>query len=445
MFSMPTPIPIAPTGDFASHRSPTATTHHPTHLAITTPATSRLSGDWGFKRPLPSKKTRQAFPVVRIRQVDTIEHVTDYETASDHVMTLKKFQELNLPISVPTRQPDIRRPPRSVFEEDRDITAIEPGQEVALENKRWKFKGPWLAGMTDGEFKKWLEKSVRTRRGEFREYLKEAYAKEQTRQQTAEALKNQRPVPPDVKASDVTDEQYMDYLRDIRQDRLVLFRHVSRFLDLAPLTTDLKYIGSMKPYRAQDFSAENPYSINGPPNTHPSAGISYLRTPSFMDNHPIYGPQKYHPMVKARVLKPRRDAIGVFNPVIGAAGFVIDPPQEQRIQGSGALLVPRGKALSSLDLKGRGGSKLYYKIESATVDSTGKVRVSAMEPPNHEAELVAKELVGECSESEKVYERSMQDDSYEENWAHPGTGRFRQRRSHFYGSGSSYGLGLNNE
>ncbi|KAI0392995.1 hypothetical protein F5Y17DRAFT_434234 [Xylariaceae sp. FL0594] len=447
MFSMPAPIPVAMTADASWDRPSTATTTHPTHQAVITPTTSRLQGDWGFKRPLPAKMTKnKANPTIRIKEIDALEQITDFRTASDHTMSLKKFQELNLPISVPLVSGDTRRTPRSVFEEDRDITALEPGQEVQLESKRWKFKGPWLAGMTDGEFKRWLEKNVRAKRGEFREYLKEAFAKELTKARTADAVKNQQPVPPSVSASDITDEQYMEYLRDVRQDRLVLFRHVSRFLDLAPVATELELLGTLKPNRPQDFDSVNPYSINGPPKTHPSAGISYLRTPSFMENHPIYGPQRYHPMVKARILKPRRDTLGVHNPVIGLAGFVMEPPREQRIGGSSAMnLNPRGRALAQLDLSSRGGSKLFYKVEEAKVGSNGGIRISGSEPPNLTAELVAKELVGECSENEKVYEHSMQDDNYEQSWGQPGTGRFRQRRSHFYSNASTYGLGSNKE
>ncbi|KAI3318653.1 hypothetical protein HD806DRAFT_540000 [Xylariaceae sp. AK1471] len=447
MFSMPTPIPAAP-GDYSSatkHHSATATIPYPTHLTITTPSTSRINGDWGFKRPLPLKTTiKQTYPLVRIRQVDSTEHVTDFRSASDHTMTLKKFQELNLPISVPSEK--ISRQPRSVFEEDGDVTAIEPDQAKATENKRWKFKGPWLAGMTDGEFNKWLEKNVRTKRNEFRAYLKEVYAKDLTEEQRAGAIRDDLPVPPEVKASDITEDQLVEYLRDIRQDRLVLFRHVSRFLDLAPLTTETEYLSSMKLYRPQPFDNENPYGTNGPPITHPSAGLSYLRTPNFMDNHPIYGPQKHHPVVKARILKPRNVGTGVHEPVIGVAGFVADRPLEQRILGSAASLnSPRGRALGQLDLERHGGSKLYYKLDSASIDSGGRVRIGVSEPGHLTVgESVVKELLGETTEKYEVYSKSMQSNAPTELPRNPRS-QGLQRRSQIYGSRESYGLGRNEE
>ncbi|KAK5628397.1 hypothetical protein RRF57_004112 [Xylaria bambusicola] len=453
MFSIPNPIPASP-GDYSSatkHHSATATIPYPTHLTITTPSTSRINGDWGFKRPLPLKTTiKQTIPLVRVRQMDSTEHITDFQSASDHTMTLKKFQELNMSISMPATRTNgfsdkgvIANHPKSVFEEDGDITAIGPEQAQATESNRWKFKGPWLAGMTDGEFGKWLEKSVRTRRAEFHAYLKEVYAKELSEDQRNQAARDNVPVPPEVKASDITELQFIDYLRDIRQDRLVLFRHVSRFLDLAPLATESQYIPNMKPLRPQDFYRENPYSMNGPPITHPSAGLSYLRTPNFMDNHPIYGPQKYHPMVKARILKPMHVATGVPEPIIGVAGFVAERASDQKVLGR-VVTNPRAIVTSNLELDGRGGHKLYYQVDSAIIDSSGRVRINISDPStNSMSELVTKELVGDDGIKNEVYTNAMQDDSTEVS-RNPRPNTFHRKRP-IFGNRQNYGLGNANQ
>ncbi|KAI1133740.1 mitochondrial ribosomal protein MRP51 [Nemania abortiva] len=446
MFSIPNPIPASP-GDHSAatkHHSATATIPYPTHLTITTPSTSRIIGDWGFKRPLPLKTTtQQTIPLVRIRQMDSTEHVTDFRSASDHTMTLKKFQELNMPISVPAARKNdkdlVALYPKSVFEEDGDVTSMEPEQARSTENKRWKFKGPWLAGMTNGEFNKWLENNVRTRRSEFRAYLKEIYAKELTEERRSQAVRDQLPIPPEVKASEITELQFMDYLRDLRQDRLVLFRHVSRFLDLAPLATEAQFLSTMKINRAQQFDKENPYSVNGPPITHPSAGLSYLRTPNFIDNHPIYGPQRNHPPVKARVLKPRYPSVGVIDPVIGVAGFVANRTTDQRILGY-THNSPRAAALSRLEFEHRGGAKLYYKLDSATIDSRGRVNLDISDPGNQEAELVVKEMLGEGSAGDEVYAKSMHDSSTPEVPRNP-MSHHNPRRTHINSSRESYGLG----
>ncbi|KAI0489768.1 mitochondrial ribosomal protein MRP51 [Xylaria cf. heliscus] len=447
MFSMPNPIPASP-GDYSSatkHQSATATAPYPTHLSITTPATSRINGDWGLKRPLPLKTTiKQTIPLVRIRQMDSTEHITDFQSASDHTMTLKKFQELNLPISVPVVRENemnsLASQPTSVFEEDGDITALEPEQARSTENKRWKFNGPWLAGMTDGEFNKWLEKNVRSRRAEFRAYLKETHAKELTEEQTRQAIQDELPVPPEVTPDSITEVQFIEYLRDLRQDRLVLYRHVSRFLDLAPLTTEPKYIASMKYHRSQKFDRPNPYGALGPPITHPSAGLSYLRTYNFIDNHPIYGPQKYHPVVKARVLKPRNTGTGVHDPVIGIAGFVAERPFEQRYLGHAMQNSPRGSALARLELDQRGGAKLYYRADSATVDSSGRLRINISDPAHPAVVCVVQELLGEGDMKMDVYKNSMQD-SWTTEISPDITPSPPRRATHMYGSRTNYGLG----
>ncbi|KAI1823094.1 mitochondrial ribosomal protein MRP51 [Xylaria intraflava] len=452
LFSMPNPIPSSP-GDYSTatkHQSTTATAPYPTHLTITTPSTSRVQGDWGLKRPLPLKTTtKQTFPLVRIRQLDSIEHITDFQSASDHTMTLKKFQGLNLPISVPVSRPtdqlsasSINRP-KSVFEEDRDVTAIEPEQAQAMENQRWKFKGPWLGGMTDGEFNKWLAKKVRPRRAEFHAFLRETLARELTNEAKQNAVRDKLPMPPEVKASEISAAQFMDYIRDLRVDRFALLRHISRFLDLAPvsLVTETSYLATMKIGRSQELSRENPYSVGGPPITHPSAGISYLRTSNFLDNHPIYGPQKYHPMVKARVLKPRNPATFVSQPIIGLAGFVVDSPFDQKIFGRATTLPPRSKALTNLDLENPGGSKLYYKPDFASVDSRGKVNISVSDPPNLESELVAKEMVGENDTTDDVYANAMEGTFAPEMNSRP-VRRFAERTTQAWGSRETYGFGL---
>ncbi|KAJ3558322.1 hypothetical protein NPX13_g9733 [Xylaria arbuscula] len=450
MFSIPNPIPASP-GDFSSatkHHSETATIPYPTHLAITTPSTSRINGDWGFKRPLPLKTTiKQTMPLVRVRQMDSTEHVTDFQSASDHTMTLKKFQELNMSISLPVARVNgvadnstNGRHPTSVFEENGDITAMGPEQAQSPETNRWKFKGPWLAGMTDGEFSKWLEKSVRTRRAEFRFFLKEELAKDLTHTRSDEANRDNLPEPPAVKGSDITEAQFIDYLRDIRKDRLVLFRHVSRFLDLAPLANESKFWTEMKPNRPQDLFKENPYSTHGPPITHPSAGLSYLRTPNFMDNHPIYGPQKYHPVVKARVVKPTHMATAVRDPVIGVAGFIAERANDQKVLGK-SVTNPRQVALSNLNFEGRGGHKLYYQVDSATIDSSGRVRIAVSDPPqNSMTELVAKELVGDDGMKNDVYKGAMQDASTTEVPRNTRPNPLHRRR-HMYGNRQTYGLG----
>ncbi|KAI0387617.1 mitochondrial ribosomal protein MRP51 [Hypomontagnella monticulosa] len=410
MFSMPTPIP-APPGDYSSitkFHSPTATIAYPTHLTVTTTPASRANGDWGFKRPLPLKSTTgTTHPLIRVRQVDSIEHITDFQSASDHTITLRKFQEMSLPISMPVASAtDLYSSstfPTSVFEEEADVTALSDKKKVELANKRWRFSGPWLAGMAPGDFNRFLEKEVRSKRSEFRAFLKKTLAAEMTENQARKAREAGETEPPEVSANDITEGQLTNYQRELRQDRMNLYNLVSQFLDLAPvdLNTTLRHLGALQPGKPTELERGSPYGANGPPITHPSAGISYLRTRNFQENHPLYGPQKHHAPIKARILKPAHlphSAMGNPRPSIGVAGFVASLLTEDSVFNTTKQRNASKfhKSLHSLELQQKGGAKLYVQPTKATVDSSGRVRVSITDT-NEMSEVVQKEMVGESA------------------------------------------------
>ncbi|KAI0597829.1 mitochondrial ribosomal protein MRP51 [Biscogniauxia sp. FL1348] len=451
MFSMPAPIP-GPPGNFTTatkHHNSSATTSFPTHLAITTPSTSRIVGDWGFKRPLPLRTTtRSTFPLIRVKQVDSIEHVTDFVSASDHVITLKKYQEMHLPISVPPQSSAdsqaININPKSVFEEDGDVLALDRETAIGLESKRWKFKGPWLAGMTDGDFNKYLEKTVRTRRSEFRAFLKEALAARLTkdRQRAAlEAADEQESEPEPVTPESITDLQLMGELKRLREERTELYTLVSRFLDLAPLATEyaLLGLGRMAPGRRREVVDGGPYSQTGPPITHPSAGLSYLRTRSFQENHPIYGPQLAHTPVQARVLMPKNAAVGVFYPSLGIAGFVPDTPYGDNVFNTRNMANAKGnyKVLQQFELEKRGGAKMYVQPSWATPGPNGVINITATEPTTPMATLIAQEMKGE--DGVKVYEENKKAIRIPDVPRYPTT-QARSRTNYAQGGPMTYGM-----
>ena len=383
MFALPDPIPPPATSGVAL-RSPSATQAFPTHQTITTTSDSRARGDWGLKRALPLKTTtRSTFPMLRVRAMDTLEGITDFSSATDYGISLRKFQELRLPMSIPAVHAvssvggdNKFQNRKSVFEEAQDITAISVEDRPTHETTRWKFTGPWLGGMGEGDFKDWVLKQVRPRRAEFREFLKGKLAVELH----AEALRNALDEGDEgadnltpIDAASVTDDQLLLYLRKLRNNNERLFSHVGQFLDLPPLTPP----NDTNPNR-------NPYSQNGPPATHPSAGISYLRTSAFLDNHPFYGPQDSHPPVEARVLKVvSQGALGPGT-LVGVAGFVTTAPPAHFNMPS----VPE------VDLRVRGGSKMWVQPFRATVNSTGGIEIDLAKPQD-EATIVAMELLGE--------------------------------------------------
>lgn len=403
MFSLPQPLP-APQSQvirMSDAKSPWGAERHPLHQSIVSPLSSREKGDWGLKRPLPLKTTMATTtPVIRVRQIDCIENVTDFSPASEHTLTLEKFQEMRVPVNVPVSN-DFRRDRdvasenwgKSVFEEHMDFTTFERGKG---DDRRWKFSGPWLAKMNEGEFIDYVQRKVRPKRAEFRQLLKRKLAEELTVQRSGEAREKGEMIPPPVKVSEITDAQFTSYLRTLRNNRITLYALISKFLDLAPLGQPIGFHQSILQMGTQDAAPSNPYGKSGPPPSHPSGGIGYLRTGSVMENHPVYGPQERRAPVQARILSPRTSAQGAK---LGVGGFVAPVPQGDSRFGFRML---KGKmadrrsvtGLDHLDISTYGGAKAYVEPHSATISADGKV-ILKVRDTTEEAQLVFKETKGQ--------------------------------------------------
>ncbi|KAK7421002.1 hypothetical protein QQZ08_010176 [Neonectria magnoliae] len=401
LFSVPKPLPEPPSSTLhiGEHKSPTMTRQYPQYQAITSPLSSREKGDWGFKRPFPLKSTMTtSTPLIRVKQVDSIENVTDFGSAADHTLSLEKFQELKIALSIPkgserggmVSRSDTWR--KSIFEEDVDFTETRTGR---ADDKRWKFRGPWLARMPEGDFVAYLEKKVRPKRAQFRQLLKERLAADLTAQQTSAAKEHGTPPPPKITTNDLTEEQFTHYVRSLRNDRATLYSLVSKFLDLAPLGQPVGIIQTFLS-TGDNAATESPYGKSGPPPSHPSAGISYLRTSAYMENHPVYGPQGRRSPVLARVVYPRN---GPHAAKLGVGGFVADAPSGENEFNTRPIRTrvhQHRKMLSGiqhLDTTTFGGAKAYVEPQSASIDPSGKVVVQLREAGT-EAQLIAKEYQG---------------------------------------------------
>jgi hypothetical protein len=418
MFALPKPLPDRTANNLVGldFRSDTSTKPYPQHQAITSPLASREKGDWGLKRPLPLKTTLSTTtPLLRVRQVDSLESVTDFASAADHALSLEKFQEMRVAMSVPrpstaTLSRESTKPadlfPKSVFEEDIDFTTT---SRDARDDRRWKFQGPWLAKMPEGDFVKYLDKKVRPKRAEFRALLRRKLADDLTTRQNNAAMEKGEAAPARIEPKDVTDTQFTDFLRTLRNDRVTLYALVSKFLDLAPLGQPVGFAHTgIFAWADKKSVSEGTYGKSGPPPSHPSAGISYLRTNSFMENHPVYGPQAKRTPVLSRIVMPRN---GASPARLGVGGFVARVPigdNEFNVRPS------RGRAtgnkhlagIQHLDVTTFGGAKAYVEPFTASVDPEGKVQLRVRET-SKEAQLVAKEAKGQATiYNDKALDRS---------------------------------------
>ncbi|KAI9800873.1 MAG: hypothetical protein M1825_003656 [Sarcosagium campestre] len=387
LFSLPPPLrkpsPILAVNGVRD--SDSATLPYPTHAAIATPPSSLYRGDWGLKRPLPKRSTaKTSTPVIRVEKVDSREHITEFQSAANHVLTLRKWQELNLPISImgsermtPIRSRSSNRTDRSVFESHLDQTAID--ELTGSSNvQRWRFQGPWIAGKSQGEFQRYVQREIRQRKPEFLEYVRRHYAASQAatrRRRAREAGKlSQESIDTDAHKS-VSDEEVHEYLKTLRGDMVTLSALIHSFLDLPASPTSRGDIGFGSDFRLPDPSfSSSIYAETGPPKTHPSAGLSYLRTNAYVDNHPILGPQMYHAPVEARIIKPRKAASGGgHRALLGVAGVVAEDDVQATFRGYNKH---EPLSMRVVDPDQEGGGKIWVHPSRACIDAQGKIKLT---------------------------------------------------------------------
>ncbi|CAD6570504.1 MAG: hypothetical protein ASARMPREDX12_003654 [Alectoria sarmentosa] len=373
LFSLPPPLP-RPSSDLtasSNYESDTATLPYPTHAAIQTTDSSLGRGDWGLKRPLPLKSTtRTSTPTLHIENVDSIDHITDFSSAADHVLTLRKWQVLGTPLSMAeekTTKASAQQEhyPRSVFESKYDNTY----QDDSDPNKqRWKYRGPWLAGKTEGEFRRYVETDVKRRRLSFKRFLRERLAEEKTLARRREAIESgEDSEGPESVA--VSEEDVELYVRRLRNDEHTLHKLVEVYLDLP----------------RDRGSAATSYDKKGPPTTHPSAGLSYLRTGSYTYNHPLLGPQEEPAPVQARVIRPQTTAVNGKHDkaLIGVGGVVAEDDRQSFTRDS--------TGITGYNPDIPGGAKVFIRLPTkASVDSRGRINRATIRPRNKVSENIAK-------------------------------------------------------
>lgn len=354
LFSIPPPLtpPTSPTSD-------TATQPYPTHAAIETPTSSWDRGDWGFKRSLPLKSTtKTGTTTIRVQKgIDSIEHITDFESAADHVLTLRKWRELNLPVRFIKKS--TRDDSTSVFEPQLDNISA----SASSTHRRWRYSGPWLAGQPGWEFDALL-KRVKDQKTEFQRYVRARLNSERNVSRRQEAIDAGLDLSQEeITISDAEFDEHMHYLRATPSAFGPL---ITEFLDLPEGPKVKNLTASPKDgflYGRTTVAAET-YSEIGPPRTHPSAGLSYYRSGAHVSNHPIFGPQQSNPPVVARVLKP---SIRRKTGDIGIAGFVVSTTTSSNLLGTNTQPWQPTP----------GGSKMVVSPRTAAVDSEGRVILSA--------------------------------------------------------------------
>ncbi|KAE8390787.1 NAD(P)-binding protein [Aspergillus alliaceus] len=378
LFALPQALqpPQDPPTSKVVFESDTATLPHPIRASIVTPGSSLARGDWGLKRPLPAKSTsaKSSRPIVRVKALDTFEHVTDFESAADHTVTLEKFQELHMPLSLPSKvnyATSIVPRHQSPFESHVDNTDTSKGLgETGA--KQFRHAGPWLAGQTEAEFNAYLKK-VRNNKPELLQRLRERFLEKRSTERRKQAQDNGEDLET-LGPIQVTEEEFQTYLKSLRTDPFSLGPVVFELLDLpSPPAVPSDRIGH-KYYQSPGTklsSAE--YAVSGPPKTHPSAGLSYTRSHALIYNHPKFGPQAYQRPVEARILRPKGRFKGKTSKAIaGVGGIAVEDLNAMTFAEQGS---PPG--LAYFDASIPGGAKYWVTPIRASVDSEGRIGLAS--------------------------------------------------------------------
>lgn len=444
LFALPSPIPL-PTADRYTDlpSSDTATTIHPTRAALETPKTSLKKGDWGLKRALPIRTTtKTGTPTFRIRGgIDTPEHIADFESAADHVINLRKFQELDLRITLPDEKGRGRRDNVSPFAPALDNTTADTLPEIAqhdgssawlstdkayraaklpdhlkatleqyeAENRaqsdsqsdsvansifgdggsvrfgadptdtpnlsnpakrRWRYTGPYLAGITEFEFDNFLNKITPEKKAAFRDVVKQHLIERRLSEQRSRALdEGSTEDLSQHTPAEVTEDEVTTHLRNLRSEPGQFGPLIASFFDLAD-GPQQELSGTKDPWSyGRDTITAYRYKQTGPPRTHPSAGLSYQYSGRFILNDVRNGPLAGRQPAAARVLQSSAMSESQNKPHLGVAGFVVSNPARMEVGNLKWEPMP-------------GGPKCVVQPEAALVTQTGKLDIQAIVKTN---------------------------------------------------------------
>lgn len=381
---------------------------------------------------------------------DTVEHITDFGSAGDHVRTLQKWQEMGVPMMMKRARPGSTGAalPVSAFDEGVDNTQIGDGGAGNVRQRgRWKYAGPWIAGMQDGEFGEYLERSIVKRKDEWRRFLSDiivegklAKARQQarhdgalfTRERQEELRRTSTPDSDELKETEKTlrDNHALEGLSS------ELTALLCDFLDLPGVrpTSDEAASTPMSATTASlnralnKFDSDETAAEASPLTTHPSAGLSHIRTNAFLSNHPLWGPQAQPSPVLARVVETRNGGQrNTAQAKLGVAGTIAFDPLGNTYSAPAAARrhlqgMDPDRMVDVLDEEMEGGNKMWVHPQSAWMDEKARIRLSITRG-NEEAVAVRN------GEVRQIHEARMAAQSGTQAYAASGAGLGGVRRA----------------
>ena len=392
--------------------------------------------------------------MLRITQLDTIEDVTDFDSAADHVRTRQKWEEMGVPMMKGMSQLrgyDLSgTPPSGAFERRDDTTSYDtalgldenglylqalkdnkkarerrkqsdnaqfspfkpPPIDAEVHNaRRWKHEGPWLPGQSADEFTAYLSKEIGKRRVEFNEYLTEFVKNEiyTTRQLAASKSGELAPIDPsDAQAwqaareaewSNISDADIIAGIKVLRKETAnnplgskLVTKLIMPFLRLP--TIRFKYKAYAEDASSRDFEMYQFDQETAPMSTHPSAGLGYLKTKSYLATHPILGPQGSASPVPARVVQARQTSTTKEHFArLGVAGFVAnDQYRATDVSSASRANISNARDVETIDIDTPGGKKVLVNPQFGSVSNDGRIHIKLKRSTGPEVAVARGEL-----------------------------------------------------
>jgi len=382
--------------------------------------------------------------------------VADFESAADHVLTLRKFQELNHPLrhAEPNQSSDKRdfsvfrpthdnttnlsasapandtpngvwprissdqvsgelparlRDEQTNYEQEKKAAqasspvdpsgaqalmeaVTHPGPPQQRERRRWRYNGPSLVQMTGLEFDEYLQSLGQKQTEQLRSRIRKEIVRDVLVQAREEGKMDHA-----IREDDVSEKQIADYMRYLRSEPRKFGPILAAMLDLpegVPGST-INRDSEAWEYGRDTLAAVKEWQQRGPPRTHPSAGLSYVHTVGHATNHPEYGPQKQVPAVLARAVKQKAKAGGT-DTSYGVAGFIVPRPTDpSMLNKNNEQYQPQ-----------KGGVKVPLRPGSAYITELGALRMATFRVREYSVEN--DNAVFTVDLNKRNYERAVQ-------------------------------------
>ncbi|KAE8865700.1 hypothetical protein PTNB73_02794 [Pyrenophora teres f. teres] len=287
-----------------------------------------------------------------------------------------------------------------------------PVDPIVHNTRRWKHDGPWLPGMGADDFATYLSKQISARKKEFQAYLVE-YVKTEiyTARRLAATKTSPEEMPLDPEEAEawlstqekkwrhITASEIQDGIKALRKETAndpltskLVRKLILPFLKLPAIK--FKHKAYSKDASSRDIDAYQFDQETAPLSTHPSAGLGYLRTKSYITNHPILGPQAHPAPITARVVQARRTAYKNESYArLGVGGFVAnDQFRSSDPRPGGRFNATNAKDVETIDVDTPGGKKILVHPLFASVSNDGRVHVKIVRATGPEGAVARGEL-----------------------------------------------------